>query len=339
MPASHERVSPTARVIAQPALRHSSFRISSMTDFEQLASSLAPLYRLERELGHGAMGTVFVADTEEGARVALKVLSRDLAGMMTAPDAFVRAIGRAGRAQHAGLLPFAGAGTTPQGDLYYAMSLVEGPTARDQLASDGVMSADAVGDLGAHLADALAAAHEVGLVHGNVSPANVHLSGARVLLADLGVYPAMVEAGIGAPRINAMFGAPQYMSPEQLAGRAIDGRSDVYSLGATLYELLTGKPPFGGRTTSVVMASVLADEPTSLTGTGSDEPGTVVSAILRAIEKSPDDRWSSSAAFARALRDRTPLPVSVAAAPRKGLGCLPSAAAALCLAVASALLR
>lgn len=312
-----------------------------MADFQQLSSSLAPLYHLERELGHGAMGTVFVADSEEGARVALKVLSRDLVGMMTAPDAFIRAIGRAGRAQHQGLLPFAGAGATPAGDLYYVMSLVDGPTASDRLASDGIMSPDAVGELGARLADALDAAHAAGLVHGTVAPANIHFSGDRVLLADLGVYSAMVEAGISAHRVNSMLGAPQYMSPEQLGGRPLDARTDVYSLGATLYEMLTGKPPFGGRTTSVVMASVLADEPPSLTETGSDEPGVVVAAILRAIEKAPDDRWSSGAAFARALRNRAAAPAPVAGAPKRSLGCLPSAAVAttLLLAAAGALLR
>lgn len=311
-----------------------------MTDFEPLSSSLAPLYRLERELGHGALGRVFVADSDEGARVALKVLSRDLVGMMTSPDAFVRAIRRAGRVQHPALLPFAGAGATPAHDLYYAMGLVEGPTARDRLASHGTMSADAIGDLGAILADALEAAHETGLVHGTVAPANVHFSGEQVLLADLGVFGALLEAGIGASRLNALLGAPQYMSPEQLAGRPLDARSDVYSLGATLYELLTGKPPFGGRTTSVVMASVLADEPASLTSTGSDEPGAVVSAILRAIEKAPDDRWSSGAAFARALRDRTPVAAPGARTPRNRLGCLPSVAATvLGLVMAGALLR
>ena len=125
--------STSARRAHESSPRASShFRILSMADFQQLSSSLAPLYRLERELGHGAMGTVFVADSEEGTRVALKVLSRDLVAMMTTPEAFIRAIGRAGRAQHQGLLPFAGAGTTPAGDLYYAMSLVEGPTARDR---------------------------------------------------------------------------------------------------------------------------------------------------------------------------------------------------------------
>lgn len=304
-----------------------------MTTFERIAAALAPQYRIERELGHGALGTTWRATSADGAPAAVKVLSADLVALMRQPSAFVDTMRRASRVQHPAIVPLLGAGASGEGHLYYAMALQEGGTARERLEREGAIAASEVASIGGEACDALAAAHAEGLTHGTLAPGNVYLEGGRTRVADIGVHAALIAAGIEPARLNALMGAPQYMSPEQLEGRPVDARSDVYSLGALLYELLTGKPPFGGRTTSYVIAAVLADEPAAPEG----DPLTqrVTDTVLRAIEKAPEDRWSSAAVFARALREeqRPGTPVSAPqveakAAGRKGCASVIAIAAA-----------
>lgn len=304
-----------------------------MTSFERIAAALAPHYRVERELGHGAIGTVFLATSDEGARAAIKVLSADLVALMRDTAAFVDAMRLASRLQHPSIMPLLGAGASGAGDIYYAMAYQPGDTARDRLDRDGPLPASEVARIGAEACDALALAHAEGLTHGTLAPGNLHvMSDGRVRVADIGLRAALVVAGIDPERLNEIMGAPQYMSPEQLEGRSVDARSDVYSLGAALYELLTGKPPFGGRTTSYVIAAVLAEEPAAPEG----DPLTkrVTDTVLRAIEKAPEDRWPSAAAFARALRseERPGTPVAaptVETSPAARAGCVPVVAAAV----------
>ena len=290
-----------------------------MTTFERIAAALAPQYHIERELGHGALGTTWRATGTDGTPAAVKVLSADLVALMREPAAFVDTMRRASRVQHPGIVPLLGAGASGEGHLYYAMALEEGGTARERLERDGTIAASEVASIGGEVCDALAAAHAEGFTHGTLAPGNVYLGGgARV--ADIGVHAALVAAGIEPAQLVALMGAPQYMSPEQLEGRPVDARSDVYSLGALLYELLTGKPPFGGRTTSYVIAAVLAEEPAAPEG----DPLTqrVTDTVLRAIEKAPEDRWSSAAVFARALREeqRPGTPVSAPQVEAKSSG-------------------
>ena len=316
-----------------------------MTTFERIAAALAPHYLIERELGHGAIGTVYLATSDEGRRAAVKVLSPDLVALMRDASAFVDTMRLASRVQHDALLPVLGAGASGAGHLYYAMAYHEGDTARERLERDGALPASEVATIGADACDGLAAAHAQGLVHGTLAPANLHLRAGRGIVADLGVHAALVASGIDIERLNALMGAPQYLSPEQIVGSPTDARSDVYSLGASLYELLTGKPPFGGRTTSYVIAAVLADEPTA--PEGDPLARRVTDTILRAIEKAPQDRWPGAAVFARALRGEerpgTPPPApalessaatkrgcaSVLAVAAVGLGALASVAFAL----------
>ncbi|HKG92478.1 MAG TPA: serine/threonine-protein kinase [Gemmatimonadaceae bacterium] len=293
-------------------------------ELDRITTALAPLYRIEGETRRGALGATYAAHDGEGARVAVTVLSRDVVEMMgDRVERFLEGVGRAGRVPHPGLIAIAGAGVTPDGDVYYATAYPDGETARERLERQGMLHADEVAAAGAALADALSAAHEGGIIHGAISPDDLHFTAAGPRLGALGVHGALLDAGLDARRLGAVLGAPQYASPEQLAGAPLDARSDVYALGASLYELLTGKPPFGGRTTSVVMASVLADEPAEMTVTGSQAPGHVVNAILRAIEKAPEDRWWSAALFAQALREPgTPRDTAAAKAEeKKGAGC------------------
>ena len=296
-----------------------------MTSYERIAAALAPQYKVERELGHGAIGTVYLATSDEGARAAIKVLSADLVALMREPAAFVDAMRLASRVQHPSIMPLLGAGASGAGDIYYAMAYQAGDTAREKLERDGPLPASEVARIGAEACDALAAAHAAGIAHGTMAPANLHIStDGRVRVADVGVRAALVVAGIDPERLNALMGAPQYMSPEQLEGQMVEARSDVYSLGATLYELLTGKPPFGGRTTSYVIAAVLADEPAAPEG----DPLTkrVTDTVLRAIEKAPEDRWSSAALFARALREEerpgTPVATPAVEVAQPRVGCM-----------------
>src|SRR5436190_514066 len=165
----------------------------------------------------------------------------------------------------------------------------------------GAHSSVEVADMGARLARALHAAHRSGAAHGAISTQRVHVaSDGTPRLMEFGLVPALIAGGMPAASAYAELCDPEYLSPEQQAGEGPTPESDVYSLGATLYELLTGKAPFGGRTTSYVMATVLPEEPTSGADqrTGAD---VVIHALLRAIELSPQDRWPDAHALADAL--------------------------------------
>ncbi len=297
-----------------------------MNNLERLNGALSPAYELDRTIGRGELGVVYGGTAGDGRSVAVKVLSPDLTDMLASPQAFVDVMRGVVAIRHQYLVPALDAGVTPAGEVYYVMALADGPTGRDVAARRERPNAREIAVIGALVADALSVAHAAGVVHGLIGPADLHWTDEGVKLADLGVHQALLAAGLAPKEVARLVSAPQYMSPELLGGHELDGRSDVYSLGASLYEVLTGTPPFGGRTTSTVMATVLADEPAPLGEGGDLVPGQVVSAVLRAIEKAPDDRWSSAAAFAAALREggSEASPQSAAdRAPRTG--CLPAA--------------
>ena len=298
-----------------------------MREIERLADALQPHYHVEGEGGRAFGGTVLRALTGEGTPCRIIVLSPALASGLRYTDRFTEALERAGRVAHPGLVPTLGGGVLRSGEAFYSRESLDAEPARSRLAREGAFSAGEVARMGADAADALAAAHAAGVIHGAITPETLLLDAGGARLSELGLHAALAGAGLDAAAIAAVLDLAHYASPEALAGRP-DARSDVYSLGAVLYELLIGRAPFGGRTTAAVMASVLTEDPAQHSGGDPRTQRLVVEAILRAIEQRPEDRWPSAAAFADALRgtsERAGQPGRSRGRPRakRRRGCLP----------------
>ena len=274
---------------------------------DRLGDSLAPLYHIDHELGRTTAGDALQGMTSDGVACRLMVLPPEVRLAMTDPSRFTRELERSGRFAAEGILQSLGAGVPTRDIGYFAFEDPRAPSAREVLERGVIPSAQDVAQMGASLAGILGRLHAEGLLHGLITPDLVFLpTDGGVRVAGVGVYQALTAAG-ATPRVVAeALELEHYQSPEQLAGASLDIRTDVFLLGVTLYELLTGRPPFGGRTTSTMMVSVLADEPTKTAPGGVRAPGQTVSAILRAIEKDPADRWPNMASFAAALMEKPP---------------------------------
>ncbi len=289
---------------------------SGMYSLEELRDALAPAYRVDTELRQEGIGQRLLArDADEGP-VMITALSHSLAHQMSA-EAFVHSMRQTMIVRHPGLLPLLHAGRTSGGITYFVTPFPDGPSAQDRVRDRGVLAASAVAAVGRRVLAALASLHVAGLIHGRINARAVYVTADGAVLADHGVYQALIGAGVPAAALLAAYGTSSHVSPEQVAGELADERSDVYALGATLYELLTGKPPFGGRTTSATLVTVLSDETGENVG-GAQTPGHVSRAILRAIEKLPDDRWQTAEAFGSALAENE------GPRPRGKSGCLPA---------------
>ena len=309
-----------------------------MSDAESLGETLAPLYHIEHELGPTTAGLALQGLTSDGIACRLMILPEEIRSAMKDPSRFTRELERSGRFAGEGLLQSLGAGVPTREVAYFAFEDPHAPSARETLERGVILSASDVSAVGTALATILGRVHAEGLVHGLVTPDLVFLSpdgGAR--LAGVGMYQGLMAAGAAPEVVAEVLELEHYLSPEQLAGGSSDARTDVFLLGVTLYELLTGRPPFGGRTTSTVMVSVLADEPTKTAPGGVRAPGQIVTTILRAIEKDPGDRWPNMSSFATALLEKPEKRQrSVTSATGKGPGCLVLVYA--CLAIGAALM-
>ncbi len=214
---------------------------------ERLGVELADRYRIERELGVGGMATVYLAqDLRHDRQVAIKVLRPDLTASV-GPDRFLQEIRIAARLSHPHILPLFDSGRS--GDsLFYVMPFVEGASLRLRLQEAGPLSVDDAVRILRDVADALASAHEKGVVHRDIKPENVMLDGRHAFVADFGVAKAVSEAA-GAQQLTTQglaLGTPAYMAPEQIsADPSIDGRVDLYALGVMAHEMLAGAHPFG----------------------------------------------------------------------------------------------
>jgi serine/threonine-protein kinase len=271
------------------------------------APALADEYELRRELGAGGMATVWLAlDRRHEREVAIKVMHPELAASVGA-DRFLREIRLVARLQHPHILPLFDSGRGAGGVLWFAMPLVDGESLRGRLQREGALAFDDAVRLVRQLADALDYAHARGVVHRDLKPENVLLAGAHALLADFGVARGPdADGGDGAPdaltSVGMTLGTPTYMSPEQaLADRALDGRSDVYSLGCVCYEAIAGQAPFAGANAYAIIRQHLASPPPPLRAARGTLPAGAEAAVVRALAKDPDDRFATAGAFAEAL--------------------------------------
>jgi serine/threonine-protein kinase len=268
----------------------------------QLSEALAGRYTLDRELGRGGMATVYLArDVRHHREVAVKVLNPEL-GAVLGVERFLAEISVTAKLQHPNLLPLFDSGEA-NGHLFYVMPFVEGESLRARLAREKQLPVDDAVRIAIAVATALDYAHERGVIHRDLKPENILLQHGQPVVADFGIALAISNAG-GArvTQTGLSLGTPQYMSPEQATGdRAIDGRTDVYSLGAVLYEMLTGEPPHTGTTAQAIIAKLMTEEPRAVTALRRTVPGHVELAVQRALHKLPADRWKSAREFADAL--------------------------------------
>jgi Tol biopolymer transport system component len=256
---------------------------------------------LERELGHGGMATVYLArDLKHDRPVALKVMHPHLVATL-GPERFLQEIRLAARLQHPHVLTVFDSGES-DGHLWFTMPYVEGETLRDRLRREGTLRLPDALRITREAGEALQYAHEHGVVHRDIKPENILLTmDGNTLVADFGVARRL-EGAEGSYRTETgiLVGTPSYMSPEQASGdHEIDGRSDIYSLGCVLYEMLVGSPPFSGPTVHAVIAKHVSQAPPVIVLGG--VPLAISRAISRALAKSPADRFRSAADFVSAL--------------------------------------
>jgi tetratricopeptide (TPR) repeat protein/tRNA A-37 threonylcarbamoyl transferase component Bud32 len=262
----------------------------------RLNQALQSRYALERELGSGGMATVYLAeDVKHHRKVAVKVLRPDLAATL-GPARFLREIEIAAQLQHPHILPLLDSGEA-EGLLYYVMPYIEGESLRDRLARQRELPVAEAVRLLRDVADALSYAHGRGVVHRDIKPDNVMLSGRHALVADFGVAKAVSEATGRQTMTTAgvALGTPAYMAPEQAAADPhVDHRADLYALGAMGYELLTGQPPFSGLTPQQVLAAHVTEAPKPVAALRPACPPALAEAIMRCLAKRPADRWQSA---------------------------------------------
>ncbi|HEU4526203.1 MAG TPA: protein kinase, partial [Gemmatimonadales bacterium] len=269
----------------------------------QLTTALGDRYRVERELGHGGMAVVFLAeDLKHRRRVAVKVLKPELSAVLGG-DRFLREIGIAAALQHPHVLPLYDSGQAG-GLLYYVMPYAAGESLRQRLGRERQLSLETALQITREVGSALQYAHESGIVHRDIKPENIMLSGGQAVVADFGIARALSAAGADQQLTltGIVVGTPQYMSPEQAAGAAVDGRSDQYSLACTLYEMLIGEPPFSGPSPQAVIARHSMEPVPSLRLVRQNVPPGTETAIMRAMAKVPADRFPSIQHFLDSLR-------------------------------------
>ena len=264
--------------------------------FLRLKAALADRYVVVGEVGSGGMATVYLADdVKHHRKVAVKVLRPDLAAVLGGAR-FLREIEIAAQLAHPHILPLHDSGEAG-GFLYYVMPYVEGESLRDRLAREGALPIGDVLRILRDVADALAYAHQHGVVHRDIKPDNVMLTGRHALVTDFGVAKAVSAAGAGTQltTVGVSLGTPAYMAPEQVAAQAdVDQRADVYASGVLAYEMLTGRLPFVAMSAQAVMAAHVTKRPQSVVELRADTPPALAAAVMRCLEKDPADRFQSA---------------------------------------------
>jgi serine/threonine protein kinase/Tfp pilus assembly protein PilF len=269
---------------------------------QELETALSSRYKLERELGRGGMATVYLAnDLRHDRRVALKVLHPELSSAL-GPDRFLREIKLAARLNHPHIVPLFDSGEAA-GFLFYVMPVVEGESLRDRLLRDGQIPLEEALQIVRGIASALDYAHRQNIVHRDIKPENVMLQEGEAMVMDFGIAKAVsVAAGDTLTQTGMMVGTPAYVSPEQAAGDSVvDGRSDQYSLGCVLYEMLSGRKPFVGATAQAVLSKRFTEPVPSIRTVFASAPEEVEVALGKALAKDATERYSTTMEFARAL--------------------------------------
>ena len=263
---------------------------------ERLGQALSGRYRFERELGRGGMATVYLAqDLRQGRSVAIKVLRSELSSVL-GPARFLREIDIASRLAHPHIVPLYESGEE-DGILYYVMAYVEGETLRERLKRERQLPFDLAMRIASEVGGALAYAHARDIVHRDIKPENILLQDGHAVLADFGIARA-VSLSTNEPRTTSgvIVGTATYMSPEQGAGeRAIDARTDIYSLGCVLFEMLAGEPPFTGPNAQTIINRHVSEHVPSVRIVRPDLPEEVETIVRRTLAKQPADRYQSAA--------------------------------------------
>ncbi len=270
--------------------------------FDRVKAALADHYDLESHIGEGGMATVYLAhDLKHERKVAVKVLRPELAAILGG-ERFLNEIKVTANLQHPNILPLYDSGEADT-FLYYVMPFVEGESLRQKMSREKQLGVEEAVAITKDVADALHFAHEQGIVHRDIKPENILLQRGKPLVADFGI--ALAVSAAGGSRLTETglsLGTPHYMSPEQAAGdREVNARSDVYSLGCLLYEMLVGDPPHMGGSVQAVIAKVLTETPAAITQTRQMVPPNVEAAVRKALAKTSADRFATAAQFAEAL--------------------------------------
>jgi serine/threonine protein kinase len=277
----------------------------------RLTQALGSAYTLEGEIGRGGMGVVFTARDERLKRqVAVKVLPPELAFREEIRLRFLREAETAASLSHPHIVPIHSVGEGPDGLVYFVMAYVDGESLGAKLKRRGRLPPDEARRIMLETADALGAAHSLGIIHRDVKPDNILLEGSRgrVVVTDFGIAKALSSTTAGATLTGTgvAIGTPHYMSPEQAAGdREIDGRSDIYSLGVVAYQMLTGELPFHAPTVPGILLKHITEQAPLITDKRRDVPEELAACVMRSLEKDPEDRWPTADALRRALEARS----------------------------------
>ena len=269
---------------------------------DRLNAALDGRYRIERHLGEGGMASVYLCDDlKHDRKVALKLLKPELAAVLGA-ERFVQEIKTTAALQHPHILPLFDSGAA-DGFLFYVMPFIDGETLRAKLDRETQLGIDEAVRIAREVLDALHYAHEHGIVHRDVKPENILLHGGHAMVADFGIALAVSAAAGGRMTETGLsLGTPHYMSPEQAtAEKEITARSDVYSLGSVLYEMLTGNPPHVGANAQQIIMKIITEPAEAVTKYRKSVPPNVAAAVAKSLEKLPADRFESAKAFAEAL--------------------------------------
>ena len=268
----------------------------------RLTAALADRYEIQEELGAGGMATVYLAeDLKHHRKVAVKVLRPELAAVLGA-ERFLQEITTTANLQHPHILPLFDSGEADS-FLYYVMPFIDGETLRDKLDRETQLGIDEAVSITTAIADALDYAHRQNVIHRDIKPENILLHDGRPMVADFGIALAVSAAAGGRMTETGMsLGTPHYMSPEQAtAEKDLTNRSDIYSLGCVLYEMLTGEPPHTGASAQAIVMKIVTEDVQPVTKLRKSVPPNVAAAVAKALEKLAADRFESAAKFGEAL--------------------------------------